>query len=307
MTKNYSDLKSICDFIRYATSCFNEFGLYYGHGTDNAWDEAVALVLHTLHLPHDINPRVLESRLTKPEREKLGQLIDLRIKKRIPVPYLTHVAWFAKLPFYVDERVLIPRSSIAELIENHFEPWIQPEEVHHILDLCTGSGCISIACAKAFRDAQVDASDISSEALAVAKINVIKHGVENEVTLYESDLFQNLAKKQYDIIISNPPYVCIEEIQALPIEYQHEPKGGLEAGEEGLEFIIRILREAHEYLQPKGILIVEVGNSETALMNRFPTVDFTWLEFEHGNTGVFLLTAEQLKSYHDVFVSSNMT
>lgn len=218
---DYNDLFTIRDFIRYATSRFNEAGLYYGHGTDNAWDEAVALVLHTIHLHHNVDAAILDARLTYNERTKLAELINERVMKRIPVPYLTHEAWFSGMPFYVDERVLIPRSPIAELIENQFAPWIESNHIHSILDLCTGSGCIAIACAKAFPEAEIDASDISSEALAVAKINVLRYEVEDQIHLYESDLFAALPKKQYDIIVSNPPYVSIDEISTLPIEYQH--------------------------------------------------------------------------------------
>ncbi len=295
---NYSDLITIRDFIRFATSCFNAAGLYYNHGTDNAWDEAIALVLHTLHLPHDINPTVLDARLTQEERTTLSHLIDQRVEKRIPVAYLTHEAWFSGLPFYVDERVLIPRSPIAELIENHFQPWIDQEKVTRILDLCTGSACIAIACAKVFPEAEVDASDISHEALAVAKINLLRHDVEDQVHLYESDLFAALPKKKYDIIVSNPPYVSTEEMVALPAEFQHEPTSSLAAGIEGLDFAIKILRDAGDYLSQEGILIVEVGNSEHALAENYPTIPFTWLEFQRGGGGVFMLTAEQLKQHH---------
>lgn len=290
----YTELQTIRDFMRFATSQFNEAGLFYGHGTDNAWDEAVALVLHTLHLPLDINPAVLDARLTLVERARLSQLIDKRVAKRIPVPYLTHEAWFSGLSFYVDERVLIPRSPIAELIENQFQPWIDPENVNNILDLCTGSGCIAIACAKAFPHAQVDASDVSTEALAVAKINVLRHGVEDQVKLHEADLFISLPQKKYDVIVSNPPYVSSDEMLALPTEYSHEPSLGLTAGKEGLDFAARILRDARNYLAPHGILIVEVGNSEYALAEKFPNIPFTWLEFQRGGGGVFMLTAEQL-------------
>src|SRR5580704_11813157 len=198
---NYTDLITIRDSIRIATSRFNAEGLYYGHGTDNAWDEAVALVLHTLHLPHDISPTVLDAHLTQDEKIKLLALITKRVEERIPIPYLTHEAWFSGLSFYVDERVLIPRSPIAELIENQFQPWIQADEVHEILDLCTGSGCIAITCAKAFPYAHIDASDISTEALIVAETNVLRHGVEDQVNLIESDLFANVPKKKYDIIV----------------------------------------------------------------------------------------------------------
>ncbi len=292
---HYPELTTIRDFIRYATSRFNEAALYFGHGTDNAWDEASSLVLHTLHLPHDINPTVLDAHLIKEEQATLLKLIEERVTKRIPVPYLTHEAWFAGLSFYVDERVLIPRSPIAELIEHQFEPWIAAEDVHTILDLCTGSGCIAIACAKAFPEAEIDASDISPEALAVAKINVLRQNVEDQVHLYESDLFTSLPLKKYDIIVSNPPYVDGADLVALPPEYLHEPRLGLEGGTEGIDFVVRILQQARQYLSPQGILVVEVGNSEVALAERFPHIPFTWLEFERGGGGVFLLTAEQVE------------
>lgn len=291
------ELVTIRDYIRFAASRFNEANLYYGHGTDNAWDEAAALVLHSLFLHHTINPTILDARLTEEERLKIYQFIVQRIDKRIPVAYLTRQAWFAGLPFYVDERVLIPRSPIAELIQNHFQPWIDYDKVHRILDLCTGSGCIAIACAQAFPQAEIDASDISEDALAVAKINVMKHGLEDQITLYHSDLFATLLLKKYDVIVSNPPYVSAEEMFNLPLEYEHEPSMGLHGGKEGLDFAIRIMQQARDYLNPHGILIVEVGNSEHALIEQFPNIPFTWLEFEHGGGGVFLLTAEQLQTF----------
>lgn len=292
-----SELYTLRDMIRWAVSHFNEAGLYYGHGTDNAWDEAVALVLHTLYLPHNVNPTVMDARLTSQEKDKIHQLIRRRIDDRIPLPYLTHEAWFSGLPFFVDERVLIPRSPIAELIENHFLPWVEEDSVHSILDLCTGSGCIAIACAQAFPDAKVDASDISNDALAVAKINVLRHEVEDRLELVKSDLFEGLSGRKYDVIVSNPPYVDEEDMSLLPKEYHHEPKLGLEAGKTGLDIAIRILREAGNYLNPHGILIVEVGNSELALVEAFPDVPFVWLEFQRGDGGVFLLTAEELKKH----------
>jgi len=289
-----SELHTIRDYMRWATSCFNEAGLTFGHGTESAWDEAVALVLHTLHLPHDINPTVLDAALTQKEKSAVHQLIQRRVKEHIPVAYLTKEAWFSGLPYYVDERVLIPRSPIAELIESHFQPWIDLHDIHDILDLCTGSGCIAIACAKAFPDASIDASDISKDALAVAHVNVLRHGVEDQVQLFESDLFQSLPEKTYDIIVSNPPYVDAEEMATLPKEFRHEPALGLAGGVEGLDFALRILQAAPRFLNPKGILIVEVGNSEYALRELYPEIPFMWLEFQRGGGGVFLLTAKQV-------------
>lgn len=294
--KEVAELVTIRDYVRFAVTRFNEAGLYYGHGTDNAWDEAIGLILHTLHLPHDINPAMLEARLTSQERETIYQLIMQRITKRIPVPYLTHQAWFAGLPFYVDERVLIPRSPLAELIEQQFQPWIDPAHVTQILDLCTGSGCIAIACAKAFPEAEIDASDISDAALTVAKMNVLRHDVEDQVQLYQSDLFLSLPSKKYDIIVSNPPYVDAEDLASLPEEYTHEPILGLAAGETGLDFALRILKAAKSYLNPQGILIIEIGNSEYAFNERYPDFPVTWLEFQKGGGGVFLITAEQLNT-----------
>lgn len=295
LTEAVSELRTVRDMLRWSTSCFHAAKLFYGHGTDNAWDEAVALVLHALHLPHTIDPQIIDARLTATERRTIAELIARRIKERLPAAHLTHEAWFAGLNFYVDKRVLVPRSPMAELIEQQFVPWIDADNVTHILDLCTGSGCIAIACAVAFPDAQIDAVDISSDALAVAKINTTKHEVEDQVKLIQSDLFAQLNNKKYDIIISNPPYVSEEEMRALPTEYKHEPALGLAAGEQGLDIVIRILREAKKHLNPHGILIVEVGNSEQALQALMPETPFTWLEFQRGDGGVFLLTAEQLK------------
>ncbi len=293
--KEISELLTIRDVLRWATSRFNEAGLFFGHGTDNAWDEAVALVLHTLHLPYTMHSTIFDARLTFSERDAIAKLIERRIHERIPLAYLTHQAWFANLSFYVDERVLVPRSAIGELIQNHFEPWIDASLVESILDIGTGSGCIAIACAAYFPEARVDAVDISPDALAVAKLNAVKHEVEDRLTLYQSDLFASLGKKKYDVIVSNPPYVDAEDMASLPQEYQHEPKLGLEAGSTGLDIVMRILQQAGGHLHVHGILIVEVGNSERALIETFPDIPFTWLEFQHGDGGVFLLTAEQLR------------
>ncbi len=295
------DLRCVRDFIRWGASRFAEAGLWFGHGTDNAFDEAVALVLHALHVPRTLPPDYLDARLTESERRGVVALIERRVRDRIPAAYLTHEAWFAGLPFYVDERVLVPRSPIAELIEARFEPWIDAERVTAVLDLCTGSGCIAIACALAFPEAHVDGADISPDALAVAAINVERHRLQEQVTLVQSDLMASLASRRYDIIVSNPPYVSREEMDAMPEEYRHEPELGLASGEEGLDAVTRILSEAAEHLNADGILVVEVGASADALAARFPQVPFLWLDFERGGEGVFLLTAEQVGMYQEVF------
>jgi ribosomal protein L3 glutamine methyltransferase len=296
-----TELKTIRDILRFATTQFNSAQLYYGHGTDNAWDEAVALIMGGLHLPFDSSNQILDARLTTQERQHLLELIKRRVETRTPVPYLTQEAWFAGMPFYVDERVLIPRSPIAELIEQQFTPWILPEQVNAILDLCTGSGCIAIACAAAFADAEVDAVDLSEDALAVAQHNIDKHQLQQQVNLFRSDLFSTLPAKRYDIIVSNPPYVASIEMQTLPTEYRHEPEFALEAADDGLAVAHKILAQAADYLTEQGILVVEVGNSEVALVERYPEVPFTWLDFERGGHGVFLLTAEQVKQYRCYF------
>lgn len=291
-----SELISIRDFVRYAASLFQEKGIFLGHGTDHVWDEAIALVFHTLHLPLTTPPHVLDARLTQPERQAIYMRIQTRIEKRIPLAYLTNEAWFANLSFYVDERVLIPRSPIAELIESQFQPWISEDQVHSILDLCTGSACIAIACAKQFPNAQVHACDISQDALSVAKINCLRHHVEDQVLLFQGDLWEALpANHTYDIIVSNPPYVNSEDMQALPAEYQHEPELGLRAGTDGLEIVHRIIKRAKSYLSPNGILIFEVGNSEDALFEQYAEFDFIQPEFENSQMGgVFIIRASDL-------------
>ncbi len=290
-------LKTILDYVRYACTQFALGKIYYGHGTDRAWDEACTLVFCALELPQDIDARVLNARLTLEERQKILDWIRRRVDERLPLSYLTQRAWFAGLEFFVDPRVLIPRSPMAELIQAQFEPWIVPEKVDRILDLCTGSGCIAIACAYAFPDAAVDAVDLSEGALEVAEINVKRHELEDQVHVIQSDLFSALKGQVYDIIISNPPYVGLEEWEALPQEYTHEPKLALVAQDDGLDLVLKILREAKDFLTPSGILIVEVGNTMELLQTRFPDVPFVWLDFTHGEDGVFLLTREQLKGY----------
>lgn len=288
------DLMTLGDFVRWGTSHFREANLFFGHGTENAQDEAFYLVTHALHLPHDIPPYMLTSRLARDERETVLSLLQKRVDSRLPAPYLTHEAWFAGLPFYVDERVLIPRSPIAELIEAGFEPWIESSKVTNILDLCTGGGCIAIATALAFPFAQVDATDLSADAIAVAEKNVQRHQVGDHLTLYQGDLFEGLEGKRYDVIVSNPPYVDAEDMAALPNEYHHEPEMALASGQDGLDITRRILQQAGDFLNPEGVLIVEVGNSASALVEAYRQMPFTWLEFARGGTHVFLLTAEQL-------------
>jgi len=293
-----SALTTLRDYVRWGASRFNEAKLCFGHGTINAIDEAAALVLHALHQPHDLPAGYFNCVLSLEEREDVLNLLQRRIDERLPAAYLTGEAWFAGLAFKVDPRVLVPRSPIAELIEQRFSPWIgEPEAVEDILDLCTGSGCIAIACAYAFPDAGVDAVDISADALDVAASNVERHEMEDQVSLYQGDLFAAVPNKRYDIIVSNPPYVNSKEWEGLPAEFHAEPKLGLEAADNGLAAVKQILSEAGEFLKPEGILVVEVGSSAEALEEAYPEVPFCWLDFERGGDGVFLLTAEQLREY----------
>ncbi|WP_111641987.1 50S ribosomal protein L3 N(5)-glutamine methyltransferase [Marinimicrobium alkaliphilum] len=287
------DLVTVRDYVRWGASQFNAAGLYFGHGTDNAWDEAVQLVLHALHLSEFNNAQILDARLTEDERMAVLALLERRVDERLPGAYLTGEAWFAGLKFHVDERVLVPRSPMAELIEKGFEPWLT-EEPAQILDMCTGSGCIGIACAYAFPDAQVDLSDISEEALAVAEQNIARHQVAERVRALHSDLFAGLGNQRYDLIVSNPPYVDARDLAEMPAEYQAEPSVGLGSGDDGLDFTRRLLREARQYLTDQGLLVVEVGNSWPALEQAFPELPFTWIEFERGGHGVFALRAQDL-------------
>ncbi len=268
--------------------------LHYGHGTDNARDEAAALVWHALRLPLAV-PRKVAARPVSPAAlARLESLLQGRIRERIPAVYLTGRCWFAGLPMYVDRRVLIPRSAIAELIEQRFAPWIDPTRVRRILDLGTGSGCIAIACARAFPAARVHALDISRAALAVAQRNIRHHRLQRRVRAVRSDHFAALRGLSYDIIVSNPPYVGQRELARLPAEYRHEPRLALAAGADGLDSVRIILREAAAHLRPGGILIVEVGNSEHAVRRAFPGLPFMWLDFRHGGGGIFMLEREQL-------------
>lgn len=296
-----NELHTLRDYIRWAMTCFQQANLFYGHGTDNPWDEAVHLVLNAVHLPWDASHHVLDARLTNSEKQRILTFIRRRTEERIPLPYLTGEAWYMGIPFNVDERVLIPRSPIAELTEQLFSPWLRPGPVDRILDLCTGSGCIGIACAYQFPESEVDLVDISADALEVAQTNIIRHELNHRVQAIKSDLFSELKGKQYDLIVSNPPYVDLADFNSMPSEYQHEPKLALTSGQDGLDITRKILREAGEYLAEDGLLVVEVGNSEQHIIEQFPQVPFTWADFEKGGNGVFLFTAEELAQYRKYF------
>ncbi|MAZ39260.1 MAG: 50S ribosomal protein L3 N(5)-glutamine methyltransferase [Legionellales bacterium] len=294
-------LSTVRDFFRFTLTSMQQKQLFYGHGTDTAWDDALALVFDTLQLPHDAQKLFLDARLVDAEKSILLERIYQRIEEYKPVPYLTHIAWYANFAFYVDERVIIPRSPIAELIERRFSPWLEISAESSILDLCTGSACIAITCAHYFPETSIDAIDISPEALAVAQINVDKHQVGEQVNLIQSDLFSAVSDKKYDLIISNPPYVDAQDMYELPHEFRHEPELALASGHDGLEATKTILQQASRYLHDDGILIVEVGNSQAALTSAYPDVPFMWLEFERGGHGVFLLTKSQLVHFLELF------
>lgn len=294
-----SELATIVDFIRYGASRFGAAGLCFGHSYDNAIDEATHLVLHALHLPHDLSPAYGQARLTAPEKLRVIELIDRRVDEHQPVAYLTGEAWFAGLKFKSDARALVPRSPIAELIQGGFSPWLDERPVSRVLDLCTGSGCIGIATAVYNPDWQVDLADISDDALALARENIAFQDVGERVRAIRSDLFANLAGERYDLIVSNPPYVTEQEFAELPPEYGHEPALGLTAGHDGLDFALRILRDAPQHLADDGVLIVEVGESERALVELLPAIPFNWIEFDVGQMGVFLLDRRDLVEHAD--------
>ncbi len=292
-------LHSLRDYIRYAMSQFAIHNVYFGHGIDNAWDEATQLVLAAVDLPWNANPAVLDGRLTIDEKLKVLDFIQRRAVERQPLPYITHESWFCQLPFYVDERVLIPRSPIAELIEVEFSPWLREGPVERVLDLCTGSGCIGLACAYAFPEAEVDLADISPDAIAVANINIAKHEMSDRVHAIESDLFSGLQGRKYDLIVSNPPYVDAADLAAMPAEYEHEPELALGSGPDGLDITRSILAEANNHLTEDGLLVVEVGNSEVHMMEQYPELPVVWLEFARGGNGVFAITAKELLQHRD--------
>jgi len=287
--------------IHWGAGLFEQAGLAFGHGTDNAQDESAALVLHALQIGYDQPEEVLDAELSDEERLRVIELLQRRVSSRKPAAYLVNEARFAGLSFYVDERVLVPRSPIAELVEAGFAPWIDPQRVNKILDLCTGSGCIGIACAYAFPQARVDIADLSRDALDVARENIRRHGLEGRVTPIESNLFAGLTGRCYDIIVSNPPYVPEQEVRELQAEFRHEPALGLIAGTDGLDIVTRILNDAAEYLHEDGILVVEVGHSQERLVELFPDVPFLWLEFEYGGEGVFMLESAHLREHQETF------
>lgn len=294
MTTPIDDLQTVRDYLRFASSRFAASSLFFGHGTDNVWDEAVQLVMRSLHLPLENNTLFLDARLTREERTLIVDRINRRVNERVPLAYLLGEAWFMGMPFNVDERVLVPRSPIGELLENGLQPWLGDTPVTRVLDLCTGSGCIGIGAAMVFDEAEVDLSDISEDALAVAESNIELHGVGDRVRTVKSDVFSSVTGK-YDIILSNPPYVDAQDLASMPEEYRHEPELGLAAGQDGLDIAHRILAGAADHLTENGLLIVEVGNSWVALDEAYPELPFTWLEFENGGDGVFLLRAEDLR------------
>ena len=297
-----SRLRTLRDHIRWAVSRFHREDLFFGHGTDNAWDEARQLVLGALHLPWEIADSYLDCNLEDEELVAVQHLIKRRIEERVPTAYLLGEAWFCGMSFIVDERVLIPRSPIGELIEQRFAPWLASDPAR-ILDLCTGSGCIGIACADVFPDAEVVLADLSFEALEVANQNIERHGVDQRVYTVQGDGFDGLPGQRFDLIVSNPPYVDAEDFADMPDEYQHEPELALACGDDGLNLVRRMLAQAANHLNEKGLLIVEVGNSQVHVEALYPEVDFAWLEFERGGHGVFMLTAGQCRTHQDVFAA----
>lgn len=290
-----SQLATVRDLLRFAVSRFTEAGLAFGHGSHNAYDEAAYLILHTLHLPLDTLEPFLDARLVAAERRAVLAVLERRVSERKPAAYLTREAWLGDFRFYVDERVIVPRSFIAELLREQLAPWVaDPEAVANGLDLCTGSGCLAILMAHAFPEAHIDAADISADALAVARRNVTDYGLEERISLIQSDLFAALDGRRYDVIISNPPYVDAPSMQALPPEYRHEPQLALGSGADGLDAVRVILQKAAAHLTQDGLLVVEIGHNRAALEHAFPRLEFTWLETSAGDGHVFLLSRAQL-------------
>ena len=317
------NLTTIRDFIRFGVSALRQYDAHLGQGTEDFFAESSALVLQTLALDWSANPEILDAKLLPSEKAEFISLLERRINEKVPTSYLLNLAYFCDKPYYVDERVLIPRSPIAELIQNRFAPYCldenhearegvnnlpenpNPKMPRRILDMCTGSACIAIALAYAFPEAEVDATDLSKDALEVAQINCEHHNQQFQVALLESDLFDKIpAENQYDLIVSNPPYVDAEDMADLPAEFLHEPELALAAGQDGLDLVRKMLAQAADYLTEDGLIVIEVGNSEWAMKQNFNTVDFHWLTFQKGGSGIFALTAEQCRKYRDLFVKS---
>lgn len=293
----FDGLETVIDFIRWGGSLFRKADLFFGHGTDNAFDEAKVLVFFALQLPQQVPDNYWNARLTQAEKQQVTELLQRRIETRKPAAYLTGEAWFAGLRFIVSEATLVPRSPIAELIAKRYAPWVDADNVTDVLDMCTGSGCIGIASLQAFPNAEVDLVDISAEALAVAQQNVQQFGLQEFAHPIQSDLFTNLQGKQYDLIVSNPPYVDEIEMSHLPEEFQREPALGLAAGKDGLDLVRRILAEAPQYLKDDGVLIVEVGVSQFYLEQEYPELPFFWFEFDNGGEGVFAIQKSELEVF----------
>jgi ribosomal protein L3 glutamine methyltransferase len=294
-TAAQTELLTVRDHLRYAVSRFTAAGLFFGHGSDNAWDEAVYLTLHTLSLPLDRLEPFLDARLLPHEKEALLEIFRRRCEERLPAAYLTNEAWLGEHRFYVDDRVIVPRSFIAELLQEQLTPWVEdPWAIESALDLCTGSGCLAILTALAFPEAQVDAVDLSKDAISVAERNIADYHLTERVHPIQSDAFSQLKGKRYDLIISNPPYVDAESVAALPPEYLHEPEMALGSGEDGLDFTHIILREAKKHLTRNGLLVVEIGHNREVLEAAYPTLPFTWLDTTAGDEYVFLLNAADL-------------
>ena len=317
------NLTTIRDFIRFGVSALRQYDAHLGQGTEDFFAESSALVLQTLALDWNANPEILDAKLLPSEKAEFISLLERRINEKVPTSYLLNLAYFCDKPYYVDERVLIPRSPIAELINQRFAPYCldengqmreaqnnlpenpQPKMPRRILDMCTGSGCIAIALSYAFPESEVDATDISKEALEVASINAEHHNMQYQVALMESDLFAKIpAENQYDLIVSNPPYVDAEDMADLPAEFLHEPELALAAGQDGLDLVRKMLAQAADYLTEDGLIVIEVGNSEWAMKQNFNTIDFHWLTFQKGGSGIFALTAAQCRQYRDLFVQS---
>ncbi|MDV2468241.1 50S ribosomal protein L3 N(5)-glutamine methyltransferase [Acinetobacter chinensis] len=317
------NLTTIRDFIRFGVTALRQYDAHLGQGTEDYFAESSALVLQTMSLEWKADAEILDAKLLPSEKAEFLALLERRINEKVPTSYLLNLAYFCDKPYYVDERVLIPRSPIAELINQRFAPYCldengeareglnnlpenaQPKTPQRILDMCTGSGCIAIALAYAFPDAEVDATDISKEALEVASINAEHHNKQYQVALLESDLFTKVpAENQYDLIVSNPPYVDAEDMADLPEEFHHEPELALAAGQDGLDLVRKMLAQAADYLTEDGLIVIEVGNSEWAMRQNFNTVDFYWLQFQKGGSGIFALTAEQCRQYRELFIQS---